>query len=108
MGLGIEGTEPFAEDAWLGREVRVGDAVVRPIDLVGRCAVTTQDPDTGIPDFPTLKVLERLRGHISSPDESLPCGVWAEVLVPGEVRLGDPVALVGDRPDLRMPGAVAG
>ncbi|MET0771657.1 MAG: MOSC N-terminal beta barrel domain-containing protein, partial [Candidatus Limnocylindrales bacterium] len=57
MTFGIEGTEPFAEDGWLGREVRVGDALVRPLDFVGRCAVTTQDPDTGVPDFPTLKVL---------------------------------------------------
>jgi uncharacterized protein YcbX len=94
MTFGIEGTEPFVEDGWLGREVRVGGAVVRPIDYVGRCAVTTQDPDTGVPDFPTLKVLERLRGHISSEDEDLPCGVWSEVLQPGEVRLGDPVGPV--------------
>jgi uncharacterized protein YcbX len=91
MTFGIEGTEPFVEDTWLGRDVRVGGAVVRPIDYVGRCAVTTQDPDTGVPDFPTLKLLERLRGHISSEEEDLPCGVWAEVLHAGEVRLGDPV-----------------
>jgi uncharacterized protein YcbX len=91
MTFGIEGIEPFAEDGWLGRDVRVGEAVVRPLDYVGRCAVTTQDPDSGIPDFPTLKVLERLRGHISSEDEDLPCGVWAEVLRSGDVRLGDPV-----------------
>lgn len=91
MTFGIDGTEPFVEDGWLGREVRVGGAVVRPIDYVGRCAVTTQDPDTGVPDFPTLKVLERLRGHISSAHEDLPCGVWSEVLQPGDVRLGDPV-----------------
>ncbi len=57
MTFGIEGIEPFAEDAWLGRRVRVGDALARPVDHVGRCAVTTQDPDTGIPDFPTLTVL---------------------------------------------------
>lgn len=90
MTIGIDGTEPFAEDTWLGRDVRVGEALVRPVDYVGRCAVTTQDPDTGIPDFPTLKVLERLRGDISSEGEDLPCGVWAEVVSAGSVRLGDP------------------
>jgi uncharacterized protein YcbX len=96
MTFGVEGVEAFAEDRWLGREVRVGGAVVRPLDHVGRCAVTTQDPDTGIPDFPTLHVLERLRGDVSGPDEALPCGVWAEVVSAGEVSLGDPVApLVG-------------
>jgi uncharacterized protein YcbX len=91
MTIGIDGIRPFAEDDWLGREVRVGDAVVRPADYVGRCAVTTQDPDTGVPDFPTLHVLEHLRGHISSEDEDLPCGVWAGVVSAGDVRLGDPV-----------------
>ncbi len=95
MTFGIDGTDPFAEDGWLGRDVRVGDALVRPVDYVGRCAVTTQDPDTGVPDFPTLKVLERLRGHISSEDEDLPCGVWARVVEAGHVRLGDPVGPVG-------------
>ncbi|MCL4293867.1 MAG: MOSC domain-containing protein [Acidimicrobiia bacterium] len=94
MTFGIEGIEPFAEDAWLGRRVRVGDALARPVDHVGRCAVTTQDPDTGIPDFPTLTVLQRLRSHISSEDEDLPCGVWAEVVEAGHVRLGDPVGPV--------------
>lgn len=96
MTLGIDGTEPFAEDAWLGRVIRVGDALMRPVDFVGRCAVTTQDPDTGTPDFPTLQVLERLRGHMASPDERLPCGVWAEILGPGGVRLGDPVGPLDD------------
>jgi uncharacterized protein YcbX len=94
MNVGIEGTEPFAEDGWLGRDVRLGDAVVRPADHVGRCAVTTQDPDTGVPDFPTLQVLQRLRGDISSPHEDLPCGVWAEVVGPGTLRLGDEVGPV--------------
>jgi uncharacterized protein YcbX len=97
MTFGIDGIEPFAEDGWLGREVRVGGGVVKPLDHVGRCAVTTQDPESGVPDFPTLKVLERLRGGISSPDEDLPCGVWAEVVSPGEVRVGDPVGPVADR-----------
>jgi uncharacterized protein YcbX len=94
MTFGIEDTAPFAEDAWLGRDVRVGEAVVRPVDHVGRCAVTTQDPDTGVRDFPTLEILQRLRGHISSEDEDLPCGVWAKVVAPGVVRLGDPVGPV--------------
>jgi uncharacterized protein YcbX len=90
MTFGVEGTEPFAEDAWIGREVRVGGAVVRPVGNVGRCAVTTQDPDTGVPTFDTLKVLARMRGDLPTT-EALPCGVWAEVVTPGDLRLGDPV-----------------
>ncbi len=90
MLLGVGGVEAHAEDGWLGRRVRVGEAVVVPRGNVGRCAVTTQDPDTGVRDLDTLGALERYRGQLEST-EPLPFGVWAEVVEPGRVRLGDPV-----------------
>ncbi|MFN8624324.1 MAG: MOSC domain-containing protein, partial [Chloroflexota bacterium] len=91
MTIGIGGVRAWAEDAWLGHEVRVGGAVVRPEGNVGRCATTTQDPDTGTPDVDTLGLLSRLRGDVATT-EPLPFGVWASVVTPGLVRLGDPVA----------------
>ena len=57
---------------------------------VGRCAVTTQNPDTGVPDLDTLRVLGEYRGDVET-SEPLPMGVWGEILEPGRVRLGDPV-----------------
>ena len=57
---------------------------------VGRCAVTTQNPDTGVPDLDTLRVLGEYRGDVETT-EPLPFGVWGEVVEPGRVRLGDPV-----------------
>jgi uncharacterized protein YcbX len=60
---------------------------------VGRCAVTTQDPETGIPTFDTLRVLQQTRGALETT-EPLPCGVWADVIEPGEVGLGDPIGPV--------------
>ena len=90
MNFGIDGLEPHAEDGWLGCRVRVGDAVVVPMGNVGRCAVTTQDPDTGRPDLDTLKALARYRGDAETT-EPLPFGVHAAVVVPGRVRLGDVV-----------------
>ncbi|HVV59143.1 MAG TPA: MOSC N-terminal beta barrel domain-containing protein [Gaiellaceae bacterium] len=90
MHFGIAGVDPHAEDAWVGRRVRIGGAVVVPRGLVGRCAVTTQDPDTGRPDLDTLHALTRYRSHVPS-DEPLPFGVYAEVVEPGRVALGDPV-----------------
>ncbi len=90
MNVGIEGIAPHVEDEWLGRRVRVGDAVVVPEGNVGRCAVTTQNPDTGAPDLNTLKALAAYRGDIETT-EPLPFGVHATVIAPGRVRVGDPV-----------------
>jgi uncharacterized protein YcbX len=90
MLFGIDGVEPHAEDGWVGRRVAFGDAVVRLQALVGRCAVTTHDPDTGVPDLDTLRILTGYRSHVES-DEPLPIGVWGGVEQPGRVRVGDPV-----------------
>jgi hypothetical protein len=90
MLFGIEGIEPHAEETWLGRRVAFGDAVVRLQAHVGRCAVTTHDPDTGLPDLDTLRILKGYRSEVES-DEPLPIGVWGGVEEPGRVRVGDPV-----------------
>jgi uncharacterized protein YcbX len=88
MTFGIDGVPAYAEDGWIGRDVRIGAAVVRVAGNVGRCAVTTHDPDTGRPSFDTLRILNHHRGHVPT-SEPLPFGVWAEVVVPGHVVLGD-------------------
>jgi hypothetical protein len=93
MNFGIEGTEPHAEDGWLRRKVSLGEAVVVPIGHVGRCAVTTQNPDTGRPDLDTLKALARYR-DVPDTTEPLPFGVHAAVAKAGRVRVGDPVSLL--------------
>jgi uncharacterized protein YcbX len=92
MTFGVEGVPAYAEDGWIGRRVRVGAAVVVPAGNVGRCAVTTHDPDTGLPSWDTLRVLQRTRGHLPT-SEPLPFGVWAEVETGGTVRLGDPIVV---------------
>lgn len=96
MNVGIEGVAPHEEDGWHGRDVRVGDALLRVTGHVGRCAVTTRDPDSGVVDFPTLHHLEAYRGREAAPraTERLPFGVHARVLEPGRVRVGDAVAPV--------------
>jgi uncharacterized protein len=90
MNFGIDGLREHEEDEWLGRRVRLGEAVVVPQGNVGRCAVTTQNPDTGEPDLDTLKALALYRQSIETT-EPLPFGVHAAVAQPGWVRVGDPV-----------------
>jgi uncharacterized protein YcbX len=92
MNFGIDGLGEHGEDEWLGRRVRLGEAVVVPQGNVGRCAVTTQNPDSGAPDLDTLKALAAYRREIETT-EPLPFGVYAAVAQPGPVRVGDTVEL---------------
>lgn len=94
MNFGVEGLEAHEEDTWIGRRVQVGDAVVIPHGNVGRCVITTQNPDTAISDLDTLKGLAAYRRQIATT-EPLPFGVHAAVARPGRVRVGDPVSLLG-------------
>ena len=88
MNFGIDGLGEHEEDEWLGRRVRIGEAVVVPQGNVGRCAVTTQNPETGKPDLDTLKALAGYRRDVEST-EPLPFGVHAAVAEAGHVRVGD-------------------
>jgi uncharacterized protein YcbX len=92
MTIGIEGVEPHGEDGWIGSQVRVGRATVAVREHVGRCAVTTLDPDRGIRDLDTLGTIAAYRGDVQTR-EPLPFGVWCEVVEPGRVAVGDPVEL---------------
>jgi uncharacterized protein YcbX len=93
MNFGVDGLEAHEEDTWLGQRVRVGDAVVIPHGNVGRCVITTQNPDTAISDLDTLKGLAAYRRELETT-EPLPFGVHAAVATPGRVRVGDPVGLL--------------
>jgi hypothetical protein len=75
------------EDSWIGAEVRIGEATVVFNGDIGRCVVTSRDPDSGVVDLPTLVTLASYRRDGVS--ESLPFGVYGAVLVPGRVRVGD-------------------
>lgn len=88
MNFGVDGLGEHGEDEWLGRRVRLGEAVVVPQGNVGRCAVTTQNPDTGAPDLDTLKALAAYR-QVVETTEPLAFGVYAAVAQPGRVRVGD-------------------
>jgi uncharacterized protein YcbX len=85
----IDGVDAHAEDGWLGTRVQVGEAVLELVGDVGRCVVTSHDPDTGVTDLDTLGTLARYRPEGRA--EPLPFGVYGAVAVPGRVRVGDPV-----------------
>ena len=85
----IDGVRPHEEDGWIGTEVQVGEATLRFNGDIGRCVVTSRDPDTGEIDLPTLVTLVAYRPE--GRTESLPFGVYGSVVSPGRVRIGDRV-----------------
>jgi uncharacterized protein YcbX len=91
MLIGVAGAGAHEEDEWVGRLVRIGEAVVRLHEEVARCAITTQDPDSGVPDFDTLREIKSYRGTRDTEGKLIDFGVFGEVEEPGVVRLGDTV-----------------
>jgi hypothetical protein len=89
MLLELDGLAPHEEDGWSGELVRVGGAILRVGGPVPRCAVTTQDPDSGRVSLDTLRAIRAYRGLGSR--KTVDFGVYFEVAEPGRVRLGDPV-----------------
>jgi uncharacterized protein YcbX len=83
--LWIDGLAPWEEFDLVGREVRVGGAILRVVERTGRCTATTANPETGRVDVDTLALL-RTWGHEDF-------AVYAEVVVEGEVAAGDPVTI---------------
>ncbi len=90
MLIEVDGVDPHAEDTWLGQELRVGDAVLRFDGHVGRCLITSRDPETGEVTLPTLELLRSYRSGLDST-EPLPFGIYGRVLRPGTVSVGDNV-----------------
>ena len=86
----LSGCGEHEEDGWDGGLLRAGDAVLRVGGPVDRCAVTTRDPDTARRDLDALRILRDYRGQRAS-DGAVLFGVYAEVVEPGLVRVGDPV-----------------
>lgn len=92
MLIGLGGCRPHEEDGWQGRLLAIGEVHVRVGGPVPRCATTTRDPDTGLRDLDTLKVIKAYRGLRDG--KHLDFGVYGEVERPGRVRVGDPVGLL--------------
>lgn len=86
----VGGAPAWAEDDWLGRRIRIGEAWFRAATGCARCVVTTIDQETGERTGQPLKILGRHRRY----DEGL---LFAINLIPdapyGVVRVGDPVVL---------------
>ena len=92
MLIEIDGIGAHEEDGWVGRTLRVGDAVLRGGGHVGRCVITNRDPETGEITLQTLKILGGYRRHLDTT-EPVAIGIYGEIVRPGLVRVGDSVTV---------------
>jgi len=85
----------FHEDAWIGRLLRVGDtASIRLTARAPRCVMTTVE-QPGLTHDPGILRAAATNRHRFKGIGTLACaGAYAEVVAPGPVRVGDPVALL--------------
>lgn len=91
MLLELDGPAALGEEEWRDRRVRVGEATLLVGEPTPRCAVPSASPDTGVRDRDVTRALVDTRGRV---DGEVCLGVYAEVLEPGVVRVGDAVTLV--------------
>ncbi len=82
--------EPFAEERWVGRRLRVGAAELEVVEPCERCAVPTRDPRT------QQKWPQLLRLLAAEHDTNF--GLIARTLGSAVVRTADAVELLSPRP----------
>ena len=109
MLIEVEGAEAHEEDSWIGGRIAVGSAVLTITKPDARCAITTQDPDTGQRDLDTLRTILRYRGfRADDPEHKIDFGVLGDVVQPGAISVGDEITVLaregaGVRDQVPMP-----
>ncbi len=79
----VDSDEPFAEEAWVGRDLRIGTALLRGVERIERCRTIDVAQDGTPADGRWLKPLAAAR--------DMCVALYAEVITPGSIRIGDQV-----------------
>jgi uncharacterized protein len=82
----IPGADEFAEQGWLGRQIRVGKTMLRATEPCVRC------PFTSLAQGPDVPFDKNVHGAITQKADSH-LGIYCDVVTPGSIRVGDPVEL---------------
>lgn len=83
--LYLDGVEPWAELGWMDKKIGVGGARLAVFARTTRCEATNVDPMRGVRDMAVPAHLQRTWGHHDF-------GIYAKVVVGGEVAVASPVA----------------
>ena len=82
--LTVRGWPPWHEFELLSQTLAAGDARLKVVKRITRCAAINVDPDSATRDLDIMHLLQRRLGHGD-------CGVYAEVIAGGDVATGDQV-----------------
>jgi uncharacterized protein YcbX len=83
--LYVSGWPAWHEFELLGQTLAVGEVRLKVVKRIVRCAATNVDPITAARDLNIPNTLMRSFGHAD-------CGVYAEVIGGGTIRIGDAIA----------------
>lgn len=86
--LYVSGWPAWHELGLLGQGLAIGDARLRIVKRIVRCAATNVDPETAARDLDIPHMLMRTFAHAD-------CGVYAEVIAAGNVAAGDAIQILG-------------
>ncbi|MGE7270815.1 MOSC domain-containing protein [Brevibacillus panacihumi] len=83
----LDDDEPFAEDKWIGKQIQVNDVLLQVNKHCDRCMYVNIDPDSLMMNAAILKTCaKRHDNHF---------GVYASVIRPGRVAVGESVYVLG-------------
>jgi hypothetical protein len=82
----VQGWSAWHETSLLGGTIAIGDARLKVVKRITRCAAVNVDPELAVRDMEIPNTLMRRFGHNE-------CGIYAEVLEGGSIAVGDKVAV---------------
>lgn len=83
--LYLEGWPAWHEFELVGRTLAIGEARLKVVKTIPRCAAVNVDPETAARDLDIPAAIQRRMGHNE-------CGIYAEVVAAGTIGIGDALA----------------
>jgi uncharacterized protein YcbX len=84
--LYVSGWPAWHEHELVGETLAIGDARLKVVKRITRCAAVNVDPETAVRDLEIPPALMRRLGHNE-------CGIYAEVTTGGAIAVGDSIAV---------------
>jgi hypothetical protein len=84
--LYVQGWPAWHELDLVGQTLAIGEARLKVVKRIVRCAAVNVDPETAARDLEIPPTIMRQLGHMD-------CGIYAEVIADGEIGVGDAVAV---------------